>query len=390
MDKPAKKINVTIHGEPNPQPDVQGVGAAASTNASLDSAMTEAINAIDISADGKISSAASLPEIKPVPGDDPKTESTSPETAQSMGDEPESGAESQQPQSPESGQPEPTKEEPAELPMPNGELTNVPKFAALQPKIDDHPLFSGSKEPKPKSSSRKGLLGRTLIPLVSLLVAAIILFLLVDSGVVRGASHLPFHIFKQPVASVAPAIQQPAATVQPTTTTTADPYAGWKSASSPRAKFSIKYPSTWTYKEQLGDKDGVEHITIDSTLFHIAIDSSIGNSGHVEATGATANATCVDCTTTNSSQSFPVNNLGKVNLDNVIYTIDTGKGNALVLRLADGTYGLKAPNATNIYTNFRGISILGSKQAYQAETPAQFVANPDYVTAQNILKSLSY
>jgi len=171
---------------------------------------------------------------------------------------------------------------------------------------------------------------------------------------------------------------------------TVDPYAGWKTATSPRAKFTIKYPSNWTYSEQLGDKDGVEHITIDSSHFHITIDSFIGNHGGTDATGATANATCVDCTATNSSKSFTVSGLGKVNLDNVIYTLDSGKGNALILRLADGTYGLLSPKATNIYTNFRGISVKDSLQAYQAETPAQFVANPDYTTAQNILKSLTY
>src|SRR6266568_3500726 len=47
--------------------------------------------------------------------------------------------------------------------------------------------------------------------------------------------------------------------------TPADPYAGWKSASSPRAKFTIKYPSSWTYTEQVGNKDGIEHITIAAT-----------------------------------------------------------------------------------------------------------------------------
>ena len=81
---------------------------------------------------------------------------------------------------------------------------DVPKFGELQPKIDAHPLFSGAKEPAPKRP-RRGM--RRLMGLVGfLLAAAIALYLLIDAGVVRGASHLPFHIFKQPVATTTPTI----------------------------------------------------------------------------------------------------------------------------------------------------------------------------------------
>jgi len=81
---------------------------------------------------------------------------------------------------------------------------DVPKFGELQPKIDAHPLFSGAKEPAPKRP-RRGL--KKLAWLVGILLAiAIALYLLVDSGVIKGASHLPFHVFKQPVATIIPAI----------------------------------------------------------------------------------------------------------------------------------------------------------------------------------------
>lgn len=44
----------------------------------------------------------------------------------------------------------------------------------------------------------------------------------------------------------------------------------------------------------------------------------------------------------------------------------------------------------NVSTTFRGISVLESEQAYQAETISQFNSNPDYETAQAVLKSIAY
>jgi hypothetical protein len=82
--------------------------------------------------------------------------------------------------------------------------------------------------------------------------------------------------------------------------------------------------------------------------------------------------------------------LGAANLATVTYKLDAGTGNALMLEQPDSTYYIPSPDGTNVYTSFRGISALDSEQAYQAETSAQFVANPDYATAQEILKSLVY
>ena len=119
---------------------------------------------------------------------------------------------------------------------------DVPKFGELQPKIDAHPLFSGAKEPAPKRP-RRGL--KKLAWLVGFLLAVVIvLYLLVDAGVIKGASHLPFHIFKQPVATTTPVI----------TPATTNPYAGWKSDCDSQAKTCFYYPSTWTAKPSLGNE----------------------------------------------------------------------------------------------------------------------------------------
>ncbi|HSX35389.1 MAG TPA: hypothetical protein VLH84_00470 [Patescibacteria group bacterium] len=166
-----------------------------------------------------------------------------------------------------------------------------------------------------------------------------------------------------------------------------DPYTGWKVATSPRANFSIKYPADWTYGEALGTKDNVEHITIDSSTFHFTIDSYSGRD--VQSGGQPATA-CTDCVQVTSSTGFRVNNLGETNLETVVYKLDNGKGNALILALPDSTYYIPSPSRTGVHTSFRGISMLDSELAYQAETPAQFAANSDFATAEKILESVSY
>src|SRR5579871_6393893 len=65
----------------------------------------------------------------------------------------------------------------------------VPRFGELQPKVDAHPLFSGTKEPTPK---KRRWWKRTLAPLLALIVLLIILYLAIDAGLVKGYSHLPF------------------------------------------------------------------------------------------------------------------------------------------------------------------------------------------------------
>lgn len=176
-------------------------------------------------------------------------------------------------------------------------------------------------------------------------------------------------------------------TKTPTPPPPADPYAGWKTATSPRAGFSIKYPSSWSYAETVGGKDNVEHITLDSTNFHITVDSYLGK--NTDNGGAPA-TDCTDCAQTLSSTVFSIPGLGKASVDTVTYALDSGKGNAIILRLADGTYYIPSRDAQGVYTAFRGISNLSSEYAYQQETPGQFESNPDYAAAQKILESISY
>jgi len=157
------------------------------------------------------------------------------------------------PPAPEPGStPEPTTPPPeipiATLPVAPKEplAPPAPEFGQLQPKIDAHPLFSGAKSPPPKGSSGKT---RWLWAGGSLLALIIIAYLAVDSGLVRGASHLPFHVFKQDVAVTAPSIPAPAKT----TTTTTDPYAGWKTYTNDEYGFSFRYPTTWSLTTDLKD-----------------------------------------------------------------------------------------------------------------------------------------
>lgn len=169
--------------------------------------------------------------------------------------------------------------------------------------------------------------------------------------------------------------------------TSSDPYAGWKTAVSPRAKFSIKYPASWTYAEAVGQNDNVEHITIDSGNFLLSIDSYQGKD---PANGGIAATTCTDCVQTVGSTPISIPNLGSASIDTVTYHLDSGAGNALILRLADGTYYIPSSDATDVYTSFRGISNLASEPAYQQESSAQFESNADFATAEKILESVTY
>lgn len=88
-----------------------------------------------------------------------------------------------------------------------------------------------------------------------------------------------------------------------TQTQTNDPYPGWKTALSNRAKFSIKYPSGWQYSQSIGDKDNIEHIRISSSKFQINIDSFNGKD---PASGGTVETKCSDCVSAGSSETFSV------------------------------------------------------------------------------------
>lgn len=199
------------------------------------------------------------------------------------------------------------------------------------------------------------------------------------------------HGKKKPASSTTASSQQAKSSStsgsKSTKTRTTDPYAGWKAAVSPRAKFSIKYPSSWTYSEALGDRDNVEHITLSSANIQLTIDSYQGTDPQ---SGGQANTACPDCSQTLKATSFNGGNIGSLDLDTIIYNLDSGKGNALVLEQANGTYYIPSPTAQGVSTSFRAISNLASLAAYQAESPQTFAANPDFATAQKILESISY
>lgn len=166
-----------------------------------------------------------------------------------------------------------------------------------------------------------------------------------------------------------------------------DIYDGWKLAKSPRAAFTIRYPSSWTYSEVVGSKDSVEHMVVAGSHFKVAIDSYAGKD---TATGGQPMSTCPDCVVQAKMTDFTVPKLGPVELKSATYSLDNGRGNALILEQPDGSYFIGSPTVPNVSTSFRGISMLNSEQAYQAETSADFTNNPDFATAEKILESVAY
>lgn len=129
---------------------------------------------------------------------------------------------------------------------PAPDFTNVPKFGELQPKIDAHPLFSGRSEHRVKVRR----VPRFVWPLVILLIIIVALYLAVDDGIIRGYSHLPFHILKQKAAASDTPVITPSQTQTSTNSstnsapTTTDPYASWKIYEDNFVSF--KYPTTWS------------------------------------------------------------------------------------------------------------------------------------------------
>lgn len=129
--------------------------------------------------------------------------------------------------------PEPIPAPPVPGPAANAALTSD----ALQSKINNHPLFSGTPDTPPiKNSKIKKILLWTFIVL---LLAAVGGYLAVDYGLVRGASHLPFHIFKKATPMSQPVIK--------TQTTPAFSYASWQNYSNTATGFMLKYPADWKF-----------------------------------------------------------------------------------------------------------------------------------------------
>jgi hypothetical protein len=168
---------------------------------------------------------------------------------------------------------------------------------------------------------------------------------------------------------------------------TMDPYKDWKTGTSTRANFTFKYPSDWMYANGVGEKDGVENIELRSKKFVLRMISF--DSMELPGGGA-RDSKCSDCESVAKTDPITIGKLGKINLETIIYKLDDGHGNAIILRNSDGTYYISSPSANNKYTTFRGISVQDSLESYQKETPQQFNANSDLETAKLILKSVSY
>lgn len=109
----------------------------------------------------------------------------------------------------------------------------VPKFGAMQSKIDAHPLFSGQKDPSPKKRGR--FIKKLMWFLAILLVLASGVYAAIDSGAINTNINLPFHIFNQASTTATPTISANSST---------DPYANWNTYTSTIGGFNFKYPST--------------------------------------------------------------------------------------------------------------------------------------------------
>lgn len=217
-------------------------------------------------------------------------------------------------------------------------------------------------------------------------VLVIVIAVIVVALIVAGGSYFVSHKHSATVSNSVNNQNQTTST-KTKAASSSETYAGWKTATSTRAGFSIKYPANWQFTESVRTKDNVEHIVIASDNMTVKVDSYKGQD---VSNGGQPNTTCQDCNSVESSQSISVPGIGPVNLETVTYNLDNGQGNALILRKADGTYYIPSKNGTAVSTSFRAISVLDSLNAYQSETQSSFVANPDYSTAQAILKSISY
>lgn len=211
------------------------------------------------------------------------------------------------------------------------------------------------------------------------------LLILVIVGILGGTGWYVWHA-KQDTDETLSAVNIPSAATE-SRKSISKPYANWKTATSPRGKFSFKYPSSWKYSQSIGVKDNVEHIVLDGPKLRLTIDSFNGDD---PANGGNPGTKCNDCQQIKEIEALDISKLGKINLETITYNLDNGLGNAIILIQADGTYYIASPTAANVKTAFRGTSKLNSLQDYQNESPTQFRANPDLAIAKLILKSISY
>ncbi len=169
-----------------------------------------------------------------------------------------------------------------------------------------------------------------------------------------------------------------------------NPYEGWKAYISPLAKYSIRYPSTWTkIVNNMGYKD-VEILTLESDHFIITISSSLEKYSVKNGQRSSCVIDPDKCLSTISSQKAIIPRLGTVRIDAVTYRYGKGTGNGLQVKLLDGDTIIQSTNSAGVISNFYGTSKNLNDAAYLSETKSQFTSNPDFSTAIKIFKSLSY
>ncbi len=156
-----------------------------------------------------------------------------------------------------------------------------------------------ANEVKEEESSKLHWLVWILLGLLGILIA---LYLLVDAGVIKGASHLPFHIFKQKTAVVITDTttgDQSLATT-PTTTTPSVP-AGWKSYKNSKLGLSVYHPASWIEASISSCSGGTlvnlsppkSEIPTDTTIMKSAAGTTAtGYSVHLVRIGTKTSATC--------------------------------------------------------------------------------------------------
>lgn len=258
---------------------------------------------------------------------------------------------------------------------PATDFTNVPKFGELQPKIDAHPLFSGHSEHRVKVRR----VPRFVWPLVILLIIIVALYLAVDDGIIRGYSHLPFHILKQKTLAADTPVITPSQTQASTSTnsapTSTDPYAGWKTYEDNFVSF--KYPTTWSVSNLNEKSQGFVGLTgpsdnsialIDPATKQVSKDYS---QQHLGAQINFAPSTIADrraCATDGSNSCLVYDattiSIGSANPKLVIYD-NGGLGYANLLTLSDDPAALiNAKTFKNGFMNSGKLAIMSADVEY--------------------------
>lgn len=178
----------------------------------------------------------------------------------------------------------------------------------------------------------------------------------------------------------------PSASASPSTNPTAD----WTTSTSSLAKFSIKYPSAWTYRAGSNNGGAETNYLTSPNDFQIEFISFTPQSeyGQQSLKGNPSGGNCDPTLATNSSESFNAPGYGFLVLKAVTCGVNGGDGmvNELMLETENHSGYIVSPKAANVYTSIDGLF-----QGQQNEDAySQFAASADVQTAEQILKTLSY